>query len=478
MFQSIAEALSFVREHHIHTIDFKVADLAGRWRHASLPASRCDAALLTGGVPVHPDLVGLDPSAGAVLALPDVSAGFSDPFWEAPCLSFPCSVARSADADADAVADAVAPHPLDTRATLTRVAAALAEGPAAAVEIECELEFYVFAGVRHSNRGQLAFHALESAESESVLLEGPPAAHGHSILPGAGGGAAPPQDRFRDLRCEIVAELAAANVPVHRHEHGRGAAGHQRIVLAPLGPLAAADATVKAKYFAKNTAARHGLVATFMPQPIHGEAGSELLLRLLLKDSPEAPPLSAPQTPHGLAPHGWSCVGGILEHLPGMVALLAPSTSSHRRLAAQGALAQRAVCGGDGRWAPVALSRRPWATEAAAEVRLGDASANPYLAVAALLAACADGLERGLDPRAEGRCPYPGPPAPLDLLTLLPSSPEAALEALQVDHGYLVRHGALDPSVVTAYVLHKLAHEVRPLRLRPHPYEMALYLDC
>ncbi len=472
MFQSVTEALSYVREHHIHTIDLKVADLSGRWRHVSLPASRCDAELLEQGVPVPRGLLELPADVGPLLLLPDVRAASRDPFWEQPCLSLPCSLAYL-----NGAAQATA-HPLDARAALRRVAEALASGPAAELGVQCELEFYVFPNVRHSNRGQLAFHVLESAESESPLLEGPPAASGHTLLPGTGRGAAAPQDRFRDVRCAIAAELAEANVQVDRHEHGVGAPGQQRLVLAPLPALAAADAVMLAKYAAKNVAARHGLVATFMPQPLFGDAGSGLLLRLLLGDAVDQAPLLADDDTHGLAPSGWSCLGGVLSHLPGLLALLAPSSSSHRRLAALGPLATRCVCGLGAGWTPLVLRAPTRRAASAIEVPLADASANVYLALAGLLAACVDGLAAQVDLRAEGRCPYQGQAAMLEGSEDLPRSPEAALEALAADAAYLHAHAALEPRLLSAYAAQKLTQELAPLRQRPHPYEMALYLDC
>ncbi|MBM4320948.1 MAG: glutamine synthetase, partial [Deltaproteobacteria bacterium] len=50
MFQSIAEALSFIREHHIENVDLKFASLSGSWHHLSLPPARVDAALFEQGV--------------------------------------------------------------------------------------------------------------------------------------------------------------------------------------------------------------------------------------------------------------------------------------------------------------------------------------------------------------------------------------------------------------------------------------------
>jgi glutamine synthetase len=112
------------------------------------------------------------------------------------------------------------------------------------------------------------------------------------------------------------------------------------------------------------------------------------------------------------------------------------------------------------------------------EFRSPDPSANPYLAFAALLMAGLDGIQRGLEP-----------PEPVDenLYTLpnerqakieqVPTSLDRVLDALEADNEFLLAGDVFTPDLLEAYIEHK-RDEVDEVRLRPHPWEFALYLDA
>ena len=109
------------------------------------------------------------------------------------------------------------------------------------------------------------------------------------------------------------------------------------------------------------------------------------------------------------------------------------------------------------------------------EFRCPDATANPYLAFAAMLMAGLDGIEKGLDA---------GEPADFDLyegkhdVAQVPSSLEAALDALERDNEYLLRGGVFSEELLTAWIGFKRENEADVVRLRPHPAEFALYYDA
>ena len=109
------------------------------------------------------------------------------------------------------------------------------------------------------------------------------------------------------------------------------------------------------------------------------------------------------------------------------------------------------------------------------EFRCPDATANPYLAFAAMLMAGLDGVERGLDP---------GEPAEFDLFeedhstAQVPGSLDAALEALEADYAFLLRADVFTEDLVRAWIGWKRENELDAVRLRPHPAEFALYYDA
>ncbi|MGH8944775.1 MAG: type I glutamate--ammonia ligase, partial [Acidimicrobiia bacterium] len=72
---------------------------------------------------------------------------------------------------------------------------------------------------------------------------------------------------------------------------------------------------------------------------------------------------------------------------------------------------------------------------------------------------------------------YDLPPAELEGLPSVPGSLDEALEALQDDHQFMLQGEVFGKEFVDNWVDYKIAHEVDPVRLRPHPYEFHLYYD-
>jgi glutamine synthetase len=113
------------------------------------------------------------------------------------------------------------------------------------------------------------------------------------------------------------------------------------------------------------------------------------------------------------------------------------------------------------------------------EFRCPDATSNPYLAFAAMLCAGIDGIKNQIDP---------GEPLDVDIYDLspeelakIPSTPGSlsdALECLEADHDFLTVGGVFTQDFIDNWISYKLDNEVNPMRLRPHPYEFALYYDC
>ena len=165
---------------------------------------------------------------------------------------------------------------------------------------------------------------------------------------------------------------------------------------------AAADRQVAVRETVRGVALRHGLVASFAPRPIPDQAGSGSPVRLSLwREGRNL--LYDPEGELGLSALGRNFVAGVLAHLPGLLALTCPSVNSYRRLAPNMWTSAYTCWGPDNREAAVRVAS-PFRGRVEAttniEVKAVDGSANPYLALGALLAAGLDGVERGLDPGA------------------------------------------------------------------------------
>ena len=207
----------------------------------------------------------------------------------------------------------------------------------------------------------------------------------------------------RQLELEIVDALEAMGVEVQSSHH-EVATGQYELDL-PLQPaLATADALTALKPAVKELARQRGLVASFMPKPLYGAAGSGMHTHQVLAGESGANAFEDPADPYGLSPLGRSFIAGQLEHAPGMCALVAPLVNSYKRLVPGYEAPVAGSWGRHNRSALIRVPARPSGGEPGAmqttrlELRLPDPSCNPYLAFTAMLAAGMDGVERQLEP--------------------------------------------------------------------------------
>ena len=193
--------------------------------------------------------------------------------------------------------------------------------------------------------------------------------------------------------------------------------GQFEINLSHTDALAAADRAFLLEEIVKDVAASQGLLATFMAKPFTEHEGSSHHVHVSLWQGDD----NAFAAEGGrLSELAGAFAGGVLAHAQGLTAIASPTVNSYKRLAATESLVPAgAGLGGDNRLSYLRIpSERGRATRV--EVRAADASANPYLLTAAILAAGLDGIDRGLDPEALGT-------------TALPSSLGDALVALERD---------------------------------------------
>jgi glutamine synthetase len=233
--------------------------------------------------------------------------------------------------------------------------------------------------------------------------------------------------------------------------------GHDQleVSLAPAVPVAAGDAVVLARTVIGRTAARHGLQVSFSPVPFAGEAGNGAHLHLSLTGS-EGPRFSGGPGPHGLTDAGGAAIAGVLDTLPGLTGVYAGSALSAQRLQ-PGNWAGAAVCWGlENREAAVRLvAATPGNPHGAnIELKVVDPSANPYLAIAALLGSARLGIEQRLPLPAE----VPVNPSASDVsLPALPAGQAAAIDALEASEAAVAILGAPVVEGIAAVRRHEIA---------------------
>jgi glutamine synthetase len=112
------------------------------------------------------------------------------------------------------------------------------------------------------------------------------------------------------------------------------------------------------------------------------------------------------------------------------------------------------------------------------EFRPPDPSCNPYMAFAAMLMAGLDGVLNRIEPGEPlDKDIYDLSPEELQKVPSMPASLEEALTALEDDHNFLLRGDVFSEELIETFVTYKRKNEADAIRLRPHPYEFALYYD-
>jgi glutamine synthetase len=206
-------------------------------------------------------------------------------------------------------------------------------------------------------------------------------------------------DRAGAVIGEVLEALDGLGLAPRQYHPGLGPAQQQlSIAHAPLP--AAADRQIAVRETVRGMALRHGLVASFAPRPIPDQAGSGSPVRLSLWRE-DRNLLYDPDGELSLSALGRNFVAGLLAHLPALLALTCPSVNSYRRLTPNMWTSAYTCWGPDNREAAVRVVSPFKGREEATthlEVRAVDGSANPYLALGALVAAGLDGVARGLDP--------------------------------------------------------------------------------
>jgi glutamine synthetase len=113
------------------------------------------------------------------------------------------------------------------------------------------------------------------------------------------------------------------------------------------------------------------------------------------------------------------------------------------------------------------------------EFRCPDPSANGYLAWSAMLMAVIDGIKNKIKPGEPlDRNIYEMTGEELDRIPKVPGSLEQAIDALEADHAYLKAGDVFSEELIQAWITWKRDNEIKPMALRPHPYEFHLYYDA
>ena len=280
------------------------------------------------------------------------------------------------------------------------------------------------------------------------------------------------------VRTELMDALSQMGLEVEVGHHEVALAQHE-IDFRFADALKTADNVLTLKYTVKAIAAKHDLIASFMPKPLFGINGSGMHCHQSIFDQQGNNLFFDSRDDLHLSKLAYGFIAGQLAHARAMAAIVAPTVNSYKRLVPG---YEAPVYIG---WAQInrsALIRIPRFTEGRvksmrAELRFPDPSSNPYLAFATMLLAGLDGVEKGMTP-----------PEPLNNVNLyhlnteerqkmgigeLPGSLAEALVELDKDP---VIKSALGPAIYDAFVRAKWK-EWDDYRIHVSDWEVERYLE-
>ena len=442
----------FVDEHGITTFKIGAVDLDGIWRGKRIAAPYFIERVSTKGTNICNILFGWDmqdePIPGLrytgwqtgypdITLVPDMSTLALVP-WEPGTASVICDIY-----EVDGT-----PLPLSPRILLRRLVDQAAETGYEPMS-GYELEFYVLRG-SPNELASAGYSALEPLTRGS---------HTYSV--------------YRDTASEYILgdirhQLAAYGIDIEASNSENGP-GQFEVNMRYCNALDAADRAMMLKHSVKELVARHGCTASFIAKLSTEWAGSSAHVHQSLVGTDGALVFANPDDSARLSPMGEAYLAGIVDLAKDLTALYLPTVNSYKRTEGGSWAGSSATWGTDNR--TVAVRSIPSSGAAArVENRIAGADANPYLVIAASLAAGLHGISKGLIP-----------PAPIignayeqaDSSTALPHTLEAAADRLETSTTARTLLG-------DAFVDHFVATrrwEVRQFRSAVTEWEIARYLE-
>ncbi len=471
MGMSPKEAIELAKKNGAVMVDLKFIDYPGVWQHFTIPVSEFEEGIFENGLGFDGSSIrGWQPiHASDMLIVPDASTAVMDPIMAHPTISFICNIVDPITKES---------YSRDPRFIAQKAEAFLkSTGLGDTCYFGPEAEFFIFDDVRYTQTANEAFYSVDSVEGiwNSGREEGPNLGykprHKEGYFP------TPPTDSLHDLRTEIVLTLEKIGIRIEAQHHEVATGGQCEIDMRFDSLTKMADKLMWFKYIIKNVALKHGRTVTFMPKPLFGDNGSGMHCHQSIWKNETN--LFAGDKYGGMSQMGIHYIGGILKHAPATCAFTNPTTNSYRRLVPGYEAPVNLAYSSRNRSAAVRIpmvSTNPKAKRI--EFRTPDPSCNAYLAFASMLMAGLDGVEKKMDPgQPLDKNIYSLSPEELKDIPSVPGSLEEAINNLKKDNSFLKKGDVFTQDAIDMWIEYKTEAEINPMRLRPVPYEFALYYD-
>ncbi len=461
------DVIKVLKDKDIKFVDLRFTDPRGKWQHLTMVSDFVDEDAFVDGIMFDgSSIAGWKSINESDMALkPDATTAVMDPFAAQPMLILFCDVMEPTTGQ---------PYGRDPRSIAKLAEAYLAStGIGDTAYFGSEAEFFVFDDVRYAVEMHNCFYEFNSNEGPYVtgriLAEGnaghrPPVKGGYFPVP--------PVDSAHDLRAEMVSIMQEMGLVMDKHHHEVAPSQHELgMVFSTL--VNAADNVQVYKYCVQMVAQTYGKSATFMPKPVAGDNGSGMHTHQSIWR--DGKPTFAGSGYADLSETALYYIGGIIKHAKALNAFTNPTTNSYKRLI-------------PGFEAPVLLAysarnrsascRIPHATNPKGkrvEVRFPDATANPYLAFAAMMMAGLDGIQNKIHPGDPiDKNLYDLPPEELAGVPTVCGSLREALETLDANRDFLKKGDVFTDDLIDGYIQLRW-EEVYNFEHTPHPIEFQMY---
>jgi glutamine synthetase len=473
MFSNSDEVSKYIKDNDVAMVDVRFCDLPGVMQHFTTPASSFSDSVFTDGLAFDGSSIRgfQEIHESDMLLLPDPTTAVVDPFRKQKTLNINFFIHDPVTREA---------YSRDPRNVAKKAEEYLkASGIADTAYFGPEAEFYIFDSVRYdTNAHESYYHVDSEAGAWNSGRDEEGGNLGYKVRHKGGYFPVAPYDHYGDLRDAMAIALAGVGIQVERAHHEVGTAGQAEINYRYNSLLAAADQLMLFKYVIKNVAWAAGKSVTFMPKPLFQDNGSGMHCHQSLWLGGE--PIFYDEVGYaGLSDAARHYIGGLLSHAPSLLAFTNPTTNSYHRLVPGYEAPINLVYSQRNRSAccriPITGSN-PKAKRV--EFRVPDSSCNPYLAFSAMMLAGLDGIRNKIEPPTPiDKDLYELPPDEAKSVAQVPASLDGVLDSLEADHDYLLDGGVFTADLIETWVDYKRLNEVDAVRLRPHPYEFALYYD-
>jgi glutamine synthetase len=465
--------LQMVKDQGIQMIDLKFIDTPGTWQHLTVYQDQVDESSFVDGIPFDGSSIrgwkAINESDMAMV--PDPNTAWMDPFMAEPTLSLICSIREPRTGEPYTRCPRVIAQKALDYLVATGIGDAAFFGP--------EAEFFVFEDVRFDQSENKSFYYVDTTEGRwNSGREEEGGNLGYKPRYKEGYFPVSPTDTLQDIRTEMLLTMAKCGVPIEKHHHEVATGGQCELGFRFASLVNAADYLMTYKYVIKNVAKKYGKTVTFMPKPLFNDNGSGMHTHQSVWQGGQ--PIFWGDGYANLSQSALHYIGGILKHAPTLLAFTNPTTNSYKRLVPGFEAPVNLAYSQGNRSASIRIPLSgPNPKAKRLEFRCPDATCNPYLAFAAMLCAGIDGIKNQIDPGEPlDKDIYDLSPEELAKVPSTPGSLELSLKALEEDHEFLTTGGVFTEDFINTWITYKLDNEVNPMRLRPHPYEFALYYDA